>query len=167
MIIDPRDIVDLAEFPLLWRWTQTTHATLAPDALASIRPIRPDRAATVCEQVVRVPLVPARPDDRLVVTKQTDRQLVSQWLERRVREEEIDVILVWDQQTAALVGRGLFIDRWDDFWYPSSDDLSVLGADGRWRIEMHHDGTFEFCERGAVEQGVGPDDRSPSAPLAG
>lgn len=163
MMLDPKDIAGLADFPLLWRWTRETHAKFSPDELASIRPIRPDRAATICGQVVREPLVPRRPGDRLLVEDATDHQVVTQWLEDRVPGEENDLVLVWDQRTAALVGRRLFIDRWDDFWYPSSDDLGVLGTVGCWRIEMYHYGEFDFSERGAVEQGVAPDGRPQTA----
>jgi hypothetical protein len=73
------------------------------------------------------------------------------------------VLLLWDRKTAVLVPRRLFIERWDDFWYPSSDDLTVMGIVGTWRIEMYHDGMFDFSAGGAVEQGVAPDGRSPSA----
>ena len=151
MMVDPKDIVVLTDFPLRWRWTHETHAKFSPDDLASIRPIRPDRAASICGQIGRGPLVPSRPEDRLLVVDETDRQVASKWLEDRVPEEESELILVWDRRTAALVGRRLFIDRWDDFWYPSSDDLGVLGTVGCWRIEMYHYGTFDFSERGAVK----------------
>lgn len=157
MMVDPNDLVGLTDFPLLWRWTKETHAKFSPDELAAIRPIHPDRAATVCGQVVRVPLAPGRPDDRLFVRDETDRHVVGQWLEDRVPGNESNLILIWDPRTAALVARRLFIDRWDDFWYPSSDDLSVLGTLGCWRIEMYHYGTFDYSERGAVERGVGRD----------
>ena len=120
-----------------------------PDELASIRPISPGKARVICQRSARMPLVPGRPGDRLLVKADTDPLVVSQWLQDRVPEYEAEILLLWDQDTGALVPRRLFIDRWDDFWYPSSDDLGVLGKAGEWQLEMYHRGVFEFLGRGA------------------
>jgi hypothetical protein len=149
MLVNVEDIIDLAGFPLLWRWTQETHAMFKPDELASIRPISSGKARSICQQSARMPLPPSQPGDRLLVGAGTNRLVVSQWLQDRVPEYEAEVLLLWDQDTGALVARRLFIDRWDDFWYPSSDDLGVLGTVGEWQLEMYHQGMFEFLARGA------------------
>jgi hypothetical protein len=94
-------------------------------------------------------LVPSQPGDRLLVKAETDPLVVSQWLKDRVPEYEADILLLWDQDTGALVPRRIFIARWDDFWYPSSDDLGVVGNVGQWRIEMYHHGMFDFFADGA------------------
>jgi hypothetical protein len=149
MLVNVEDITDLAGFPLLWRWTQETHAMFEPDELVSIRSINPGKARVICQRSARMPLVPGRPSDRLLVKADTDRLVVSHWLQERVPEDEAEILLLWDQDTGALVPRRLFIDRWDAFWYPSSDDLGVVGNAGEWQLEMYHHGVFEFLGRGA------------------
>ncbi|MBN2384654.1 hypothetical protein JXQ70_17405 [bacterium] len=167
MRVTTEDIVALTEFSLLWRWTQETHAKFTDDELASIKPIRPGKAAAIYEQIVAIALAPSRPEDRIVTNDDIDTPVVSKWLEDRIPRGDSDVLLLWNRQTAALVPRRLFIDRWDDFWYPSSDDLSVIGIVGGWRVEMYHHGMFDFSTSGAVQPGVTPDGRSPSAPARG
>ena len=74
----------------------------------------------------------------------SDDLVVGRWLDGTLPADDKDLLLVWDRRTAALVPRGLFISRWDDFWYPSSDDLTIVGVGGSWRLQMSHYGSFEF-----------------------
>jgi hypothetical protein len=153
------DMVGLANFPLLWRWTQETHAKFARDELASIRPVRPAKAATVCAQFLSCGIKMSAVTDRVDANGETAGDVVKSWLEERLPGGEKDVLLIWDRDTAAVVPRRLFVHRWDDFWYPSSDDLLVTGTIGTWWIEMRHDGLFEFSAGGAVEQPDAMDSR--------
>ena len=149
MLVDAEDIALLTDFPLLGRWTQEPHAKFAPDELAAIRPIRPERTATIWLRRARVPVVPTSAEARVVVADGGDPQVIGKWLEDRLPRGERDLLLLWDQKTAALVPRRLFVDRWNAFWRPSSDDLTVVGTVAVWRLEMSRHGTFEFFERGA------------------
>lgn len=133
----------LTNFPLLWRWTRETHAKLPPDELESIRPLVEHEAAALCDQVVRE-LAQRKPEERLQVGDESDDTAVARWLDNVIPNGANELLLIWDRRTAASVPRALFVRRWDDFWYPSSDDLSVIGTDGRWHLEMRHDGLFEF-----------------------
>jgi hypothetical protein len=149
MLVDAEDIAALTDFPLLGRWTQESHAKLGADELASIRPIRPDRTTAVWQRGARVPVDPTSPEARVVVEEGTDPLAIGKWLEDRLPRDESDLLLLWDEKTAALVPRRLFVDRWDAFWYPGSDDLTVVGTVAVWRLEMYRYGTFEFFQRGA------------------
>jgi hypothetical protein len=159
MRVTSDDFVGLTGFSLLWRWTEDTHAKFGDDDLASIRPIRSAKAAMILDEILRVAPDPDGEADRIVANDDVEASVVSKWLEDRIPRGKLDVLLLWDRQRAALVPRQLFVERWDDFWYPSSDDLTVIGSVGPWRIEMYHDGTFDFLVKGAVEQGVEPDGR--------
>jgi hypothetical protein len=149
MLVDAEDIAALTDFPLLSRWTQETHVKLGPDELASIRPIRPERTSAIWQRGARVPVVPTSAEARVVVEEGTDPLAISRWLEDRLPRNETDLLLLWDEKTAALVPRRLFVDRWDDFWHRSADDLTVVGTVAVWRLEMYRYGTFEFFQRGA------------------
>lgn len=153
MKVSAEDVVALTDFPLRWRWTGETHAKFAPEELASIRPLRATTAAAITEKLRPVAVAPIRAEDRLVESDGLEDRVVGAWLTDRIPRDEDDVLLVWDDQTAALVPRGLFINRWDDFWYPDADDLTVMGVVAAWRIEMYHHGTFDFLADGAVERG--------------
>jgi hypothetical protein len=159
MWVTGEDIVSLTGFSLLWRWTQEGHAKFAPDELAAIRPICATKACAICDRIVSSVVDPSRAEDRIFANDDTAALVVSKWLDARVPRGESEVLLLWNRETAALVSRRLFIDRWSDFWYPSSDDLSVTGIAGGWRIQMYHHGMFDFFAGGAVEQGVEPDGR--------
>jgi len=39
----------------------------------------------------------------------------------------------------------LFTARFDDFWYPSSDDVIVTSPTAFWALEITHEETVRFC----------------------
>ena len=61
-----------------------------------------------------------------------------------IPDDANELLLIWDRRIAAGVPRARFVRRWDDFWYPVSDDLSVIATNGRWHLEMDRNGAFEF-----------------------
>src|SRR5688500_13232301 len=124
----------LSNFPLLWRWNRDTHAKLPPDELESIRPLPEDEAAVLCDEVVKR-RDQHEPEECLNVDDKSDETAVAKWLDHVIPNDANELMLIWDRRTAARVPRVLFVRRWDDFWYPGSDDLSVIGADGRWHLE--------------------------------
>jgi hypothetical protein len=158
MRVTAEDIVALTSFPLLWRWTQESHAKLAPGELASIRPIRAAKVEALCAQIASRAVVSVGAEDHIDANGDTAAFAVRKWLDGKIPDGEGEVVVLWNRATAALVPRTLFIERWDDFWYPGSDDLTVMGVVGTWRIEMYHHGMFDFSASGAVDPGTG---RSP------
>jgi hypothetical protein len=118
-------------------------ALLSPDELESLRPLPEDEAAVLCDEVVKW-RDQHEPEARMNVDDKSNEATVAKWLDHVIPNDDNELMLIWDRRTAVRVPRVLFVRRWDDFWYPSSDDLSVIGADGRWHLEMHHHGSFEF-----------------------
>lgn len=126
MRVTTEDLAELDEFPLRWRWSRE-YADFEPGDLGSIRPIHPEKAAVICQEIVSPPFDVSRPEDRIILAEGTEPYVISAWLEDKIPQGVSEVLLVWDQSTAALVPRRLFVERWSDFSYPSSDDLSVMG----------------------------------------
>jgi hypothetical protein len=133
-----------SNFPLLWRWNRDTHAKLSHDELESIRPLPEDEAAVLCDEVAKWRDHHNKPQECLNVDEKSDETAIANWLNQMIPNDANELLLIWDHRTAARVPRVLFVRRWNDFWYPSSDDLCVISADGGWHLEMHHHGSFEF-----------------------
>ena len=143
MRFDASDLVAIEGSPLAWRWTDERHAKFHAADLAAIRPLS-NKTATAAWQRISAP--------RFDVTEQFEGPpldaddyvaAVGAWLESHTGPPSGDLLLVWDAQTAALVNAGLFARHWDDFWYPSSDDLDVVPIDWSWTIRIHHYGHLE------------------------
>ncbi len=55
-----------------------------------------------------------------------------------------DVVLSWDEETAVIATWGTVVRWWNTFFYPSSDDLTVIGPSGEWAVLFHHEGFAYF-----------------------
>lgn len=55
-----------------------------------------------------------------------------------------EIILLWETGQAFLTNLQTFIDNWDDFYYPSSDDLLIINVKRDWIIYLAHYECFQF-----------------------
>jgi hypothetical protein len=111
---------------LLWRWTLPSHAEFPPQVMAVIRPFTPAEALKRHnEGMARVPSTYANADARVDCGDGTSEGEVSDWLLSLSSEREAWTVLTWDQTTAVLLPWAVFAERWSDFCYPSSDDVTI------------------------------------------
>ena len=128
----------IQEFPLAWRWTQSSHTVLPPDVLARIRPLSSAEAARVHQSSRRphsgaADSCPAEEESRTRI-----------WLRRVQPELRAGVFVSWSEDLAVETSWDIFTEYWDDFCYPSSDDVTVVPVAGSWRLIYHHYEQFEF-----------------------
>jgi hypothetical protein len=69
---------------------------------------------------------------------------VRKWLYRRGLPCAHDVYLSWSSDTSVRTSWKLLVKYWDDFWYPMSDDLTVIDGDMGWALLLHHEGEAFF-----------------------
>ena len=157
MVIDLQesDFSALASFQLSWRWTQEPHASLSHVELTGIRPILPTVAGRLYQKLEEEVLsrfetpgqnffsCGASTLDIAVL----DREAVSNWINKQIPKNEEKLIVSWPsfgRDVAAVVDRELFIKRWDDFCYPSSDDIDIWAPGLSFVLRYSHDEIFSF-----------------------
>ena len=57
------------------------------------------------------------------------------------------VLVLWDARTALVTEWAVFVESWDDFCYPSSDDVSVLPLVDDWVLCYRHYEVMQFRTR--------------------
>jgi hypothetical protein len=125
------------EFPLAWRWTQPSHSVLPAEVLAGIRPLSAPEAARLCTT--------ASPRGSSVVSHSaSDSADVSRWLRSIQPDSQVPVYVGWSEELAVEMSWGIFTQYWDDFCYPSSDDVMVAPVTGTWQLVYHHHEQFDF-----------------------
>jgi hypothetical protein len=72
-----------------------------------------------------------------------DVERTTQWLASLATPAE-RVILVWSPSTALLMSWDVFVTYWNDFCYPSSDDVDVFVECGPLFLRWHHFEEFEY-----------------------
>ncbi len=58
------------------------------------------------------------------------------------RDERI--VVSWSSDIALVTRWDTFLDHWDAFCYPSSDDVTVMPLRGGWALCYYHDELMEF-----------------------
>jgi RimJ/RimL family protein N-acetyltransferase len=139
-----RMLGDAYTFELAWRWTRPTHNVLPPDVMAQINPLD---GATLPDGLVR--------DERhLDATALVDirrrradasAEETADWLRRLPVAASEQVVVRWPYlEIAVATNWDVFTRFWDDFCYPSSDDVEVFPPSGKWLLLYHHFEEFEW-----------------------
>lgn len=142
----------ILDFPLVWRWTDTRYTVFPPDVLTQLSPCSADEASRHFERAVAL----SRPEDAVAprICADAPQEQVSAWLRARKLRLIEDVTVCWSAETALRTHWTTFTERWDDFCYPSSDDVTILPDSGSWILMYHHWNEFEFRDRTAANQAI-------------
>ncbi len=72
------------------------------------------------------------------------------WLASRVGSNDEPLLLVFGRDEVSMVRASFFLDRWQDLFCPSRDDVVILPRAGGWALFYCHEDEFEFAYGGPV-----------------
>jgi hypothetical protein len=145
------DYRSLETFTLAWRWTEPRFNVLPQDALsdvlANIRPLRSDTAKRIDKRArVFNPEEGFAPGTYELVgqieTSDTNTKSVGAWLREHTPDVAERIIVSWGSGVAVETIAGVFCNYWDDFCYPSSDDVTILPLSEEWMLIYWHEEVF-------------------------
>jgi hypothetical protein len=134
--------LNIQNFPLAWRWTQASHAVLPPDVLDSLTALENHEAEhfySLGEEIFRRDTTSAITYKALQASDTTPS-----WLRALTIPATAQVIVAWNKQDAISLPWQTFIEYWDDFCYPNSDDAFVFPTEGTGVLAWNHYEVFEF-----------------------
>lgn len=137
----------IEHFPLIWRWTQSSHTVLPADVLSLLTPIESDAAE----------LLYLRGEDafsgRAIANafehRSENSDVTREWLRCLPVPSEERVLLLWSRQMGIALPWQVFVRYWEDFCYPSSDDAFIFVESTGSCVAWYHYEVFRFRE-GAV-----------------
>ena len=147
---------DILKCQLKWRWTEPDHAQFSQEELDQIKPLVEPDAKQVHQLLLKswddYSLVP----DQFVSiveqsTKDQKTSSIVAWLQKTVPTEEPIFFISWDDRNCVSCSRDLFVSRWDDFCYPSSDDVLISPQSMNWLLYYFHEEVFYFGVRNGVD----------------
>jgi len=106
--------------------------------LGLLHPLRPELAKTLAQSA------PITLSSASTTFAATDSLVTRQWLKELPISAQ-EVILVWDEATALALPWDMFCNYWDDFCYPSSDDVDIFTQNGNVFLRWHHSEVFEYA----------------------
>lgn len=159
MVINGSDFRPLDTFRLRWRWTDSRWALLPTRDLAEIHPLIEskamelwDRVFPASEELLRLGLglSPTARHLRLdsyrrIQAAEPDPIEVSRGLKSLEPANELSALISWHPAEAVVVDWYVFVDYWNSFCYPASDDVTIMPLNETWIMEWHHDEYFLFA----------------------
>jgi hypothetical protein len=152
--IDASDFIPLQDFSFRYRWPEPRYNVLPPSALAAIHPLTAAKAREIHR--LALPYRRSLADTPVGVIPEhfggvatafstfRDESSVPARLQALVPNDEQSVVASWDDRTAVLTAWWVFRTYWDDFCYPSSDDVTVIPHSGDWLLWYDHEERFLF-----------------------
>ncbi len=143
LTISPKDKSNIDSFPLKWRWTSTSHALLSNEELNSIEPLSEQKATEFHNLLT---LLFKKQSNLPYKEMSAESSTIVNWLTKYILVD-IFIFLSCNSSTAIRIPTSLFIQRFDDFCYPSSDDIFIYPESGKWILEYHHHDMFTWMEQ--------------------
>ena len=141
----------ISDFPLIWRWTNASHALFSESELEGLHPCSPAEAARFHDVSrsfdTRTGLDQMHFASVLVQSASISTSEGCSWLRSQASHLAEPVTVSWDRETALRTSWEFFTRHWDDFCYPSSDDVLVVPDSGDWALGYYHDESFYFGNR--------------------
>lgn len=141
----------IGDFPLIWRWTNPSHALFTESELAGLQPCSPTEAALIHDAIrvfdIRDGLDPQQFDSLSIQSADISIVEGCTWLRSQSSDLTELVTVSWDRETALRTSWEFFTAHWDDFCYPHSGDVLVHPITGAWVLRYHHEQIFYFGSR--------------------
>lgn len=75
------------------------------------------------------------------------REEIIRWFHGLIISENVVKIYWLSTNEGVSVKFKTFAENFDEFWYPSSDDVWITGNDGSWLIQIDHEEKFSFFKK--------------------
>ncbi|WP_306639816.1 hypothetical protein [Sanyastnella coralliicola] len=143
--IDKNQIIDLEDFELNWRWKESHSSTILATEKAQIKPVSEKESERLNEMIAYF----ENEDNLRTAFHQTgwfsakcdsdeDSSNFRNKLRSILEAYNEDVIVTWNRSTTLKTSKEIFIKYWDDFCYPSSDDITVISEETNWVLFYRH-----------------------------
>ena len=142
------DFIPFNEFNLKWRFTEEKYNRLPEEDLSLIQPLSKRRAKEFNRHSRKyfgnASLLKSEFSTVQSVKISDNHEVVRDWLRAKQIHPETRVAVSWDSADCVITPWRLFCKYWDDFCYPSSDDILVWSSTEDWVLYYCHHEIFEY-----------------------
>jgi hypothetical protein len=142
----------MEQFALKWRFTDPRYRVLPPVHLEQVKPLSPDSSRRLWDLTLplhgdipftlslyrTIESVPLDNNDPAAIRS------VRKWLFDRGVPFKSPVYLSYEPECAIATTWKIVVKYWDDFWYPGSDDLTVVDESFAWASLFWHESQAFF-----------------------
>jgi len=143
-------LVPLSLFSLKWRFIDPKHNILPDNDIKKLKPLN-GLASQFLDQYAKTNLYSDFPFNNGLFTQidfidfnGNNKTQIEEWLLKWGLNSKQEVYLSWDKNLAMIIPFGILVKYFDDFHYPSSDDLIVFQKELQWALLFFHTGRIYY-----------------------
>ncbi|MEW8693080.1 MAG: hypothetical protein AB2535_18740 [Candidatus Thiodiazotropha endolucinida] len=131
---------NIDNFKLKWRWTDPDYLDMPEENLDKINALSPESASAVFDESSR--LIKESNIENEGQRTSANNSEVAEYL-ARINVESM-ILVSWGPDCAVVTTTNIFIKYWEDFCYPTSDDVSIWPVNKAWLLQYFHYEEFSF-----------------------
>lgn len=133
------------DFALKWRWDNTHNPNISISEMKEIQPLseveskRINKIIDYFENEYNLKGM-YQQTDWISATAESDEKIerFRNQLSSIIEKWNDGVIITWNRSTTLRTTKSVFLKYWDDFCYPSSDNVTVISEDVNWIMFYNH-----------------------------
>jgi hypothetical protein len=151
---DTREIIPLENFKLNWRWDFVHNPTILSvekeqiETFSEIESKRINKIIDYFESESNL-RKSFESSDWFTANSETElsKKKFSDNFRQRTQNYNENLFISWNRTTCVYTTKEIFIKYWDDFCYPSSDDITIISELTNWVYFYNHIGVGIFWKR--------------------
>ena len=143
--IDIRALIPLKDFELNWRWEKSHNPNISDSEKAKIEPVSVIESKRLNKIIEYFEIEGNLKNDYIetdwiYASSESDetKKLFRRKLASITEKWNESLIVSWDQTTTLKITKEIFLKYWDDFCYPSSDDVTIISVETNWIMYYRH-----------------------------
>jgi len=149
ILVDTKEIISFEDFRLAWRWDEIHNPDISLEDIRQIKPLsilESKRINLIIDKYNEEKKIVGRfePTDLFIASSDTNKSVekFSNDFNNLTKDFCENLIISWDQSTCIYTTKEIFVKYWDDFCYPSSDDIMIISELTNWVLFYYH---YEEC----------------------
>ena len=145
------NLSNLEDFSLKWRFTEPKYNQLPKNHLVQLKPLNNIGSKFLWDHIMDIGIHNEDPFDKNIFQNldyiniaDDNENEIKKWLYKRGLPFDKEVFISWQPDSAMIVPWKILIKYYNDFYYPGSDDLTIIDESLNWAVLFHHNETLYF-----------------------
>jgi hypothetical protein len=152
--LNTEEIIPFDDFELSWRWDNIHNPDISLEEKGLIKPLSVQESKRINKVIDYFELESNlhntfEPTDWIRASSETKDSIdkFSNDFQLLTHDYDESLFIAWNRSTCVYTKKEIFIKFWDDFCYPSSDDITIISELTNWVYFYNHIEVGRFWKR--------------------
>jgi len=152
--LNSNEIISLDDFKLGWRWDNIHNSGILPEDKIQLKPLSITESKSLYKvinffQSENNLSNGFQPYGWILASSESkdSTERFSNYIQELTRNHDENIFISWNRSTCLYTSKDIFIKYWDDFCYPSSDDITIISELTNWVYFYNHIEVGQFWMR--------------------